>query len=374
MSNSADNPPPHSPHPPVPRMKRQHGFLLALSLLLSACAGQAVRAPSQAPAIAAETGVDVAAVDDTANETAQTALAVPAQAGAAAQVAVVDPAVTAAEPATQTEPPAAAPTTAAEDDFNALYGHPEYDPVADSALPPGVELPSSYDPWEPFNRRMHALNNFIDRTVATPLARLYVKAIPRPMRLGVSNFFNNLGQPVSAINALLQGRPRDAGFSLLRFAVNTTIGGGGLFDPASKLKIPYRDEDFGQTLAVWGWRKSRYIELPIFGPRTVRDIFGMAGDAPLSPLPHIGQEKAQAALRALQLADIRTRLFSIDAMREGVADEYALYRDAWLQRRNYQITSGLRRAQQAEADNLPDYLQEEPDNPTIPIDAIPINP
>lgn len=354
-------------------MNRTHGLLLALSLMLSACAGQSVRAPADvavvgtdAPMVDADSTVHVAPPpqpDEAFVATVQVGEAPTAEAS-----------VDATAPTSQAEPPAAAPTTAAEDDFNALYGNQEYDPVADSTLPPGVELPSSYDPWEPFNRRMHALNNFIDRTVATPLARLYVKVIPRPMRLGVSNFFNNLGQPASAINALLQGRPRDAGFSLLRFAVNTTIGVGGLFDPASKLKVPYRDEDFGQTLAVWGWRKSRYVELPIFGPRTVRDLFGMAGDAPLSPLPHIGQEKAQAALRALQLADIRARLFSVDAMREGVADDYALYRDAWLQRRNYQIMSGLRSAERAEADNLPDYLQEEVDNPTIPVDAIPINP
>ncbi len=355
-------------------MNRTHGLLLALSLMLSACAGQSVRAPVDVPVV----GTDAPMVD--ADSTVHVAPAPQADEALVAAVQVgeaptAEASVDATAPTSQAEPPAAAPTTAAaEDDFNALYGNQEYDPVADSTLPPGVELPSSYDPWEPFNRRMHALNNFIDRTVATPLARLYVKAIPRPMRLGVSNFFNNLGQPASAINALLQGRPRDAGFSLLRFAVNTTIGVGGLFDPASKLKVPYRDEDFGQTLAVWGWRKSRYVELPIFGPRTVRDLFGMAGDAPLSPLPHIGQEKAQAALRALQLADIRARLFSVDAMREGVADDYALYRDAWLQRRNYQIMSGLRSAQRAEADNLPDYLQEEVDNPTIPADAIPINP
>ena len=373
MSNSADNPPPHFPHPPVPRMKRQHGFLLALSLLLSACAGQAVRAPAQAPAIAAETGVDVAAVDDTANETAQTAWAVPAQAGAAAQVAVVDPAVTAAEPATQTEPPAAAPTTAAEDDFNALYGNSEYDPVADPTLPPGVKVAPSYDPWEPYNRRVHALNNFIDRSLATPAARVYMKVVPRPLRLGVSNFFNNLGQPGSAVNALLQGRPKDSAIALLRFSVNFTIGVGGVFDPATRMNIPYRDEDFGQTLAVWGWRQSRYLELPVFGPRTVRDVFGMAGDAPLSPLGHVNDTRTVAGIRGLQLLDIRSRLFSIDSMREGAVDEYALYRDAWLQRRNYQIMSGIP-GKQKRADNLPDYLDEEIENPDVPIDAIPIQP
>lgn len=358
---------------------------LGLALLLSACAGSGVRTPppvsvgdevatlaqpanEETSLAAVDADVDGVAITDAQTIVEEATADTSATANAEA-VAVVDAA--ADTPPQPTD--SSAPQTAAEDDFNALYGNAEYDPVADHTLPPGVELPSSYDPWEPFNRRVHDLNNFIDRNFASPLAKLYVKAIPRPVRLGVSNFFNNLGQPVSTVNALLQGRPKDAGYSLLRFSVNTTLGVGGLFDVASRMKIPYRDEDFGQTLAVWGWRQSRYVELPIFGPRTVRDIVGMVGDAPLSPLPHIGQEKAQTALRTLQLADIRARLFSVDRMREGAADDYALYRDAWLQRRNYQIMSGLP-GNQKQPDNLPDYLDEEIENPDVPIDAIPIQP
>lgn len=358
-------------------------LVLGFALLLSACAGNQVRAPApdmvvDGAATITEAVVDAANPAD-ASDQQQAVVDAPtvATSASASDTAVVE-AVAASEDATAatTPPTSAQPVadlTAAEDDFNALYGNAEYDPVADPTLPPGVEMPSSYDPWEPFNRRVHDFNNFFDRLVATPLAKLYVKAIPRPVRLGVSNFFNNLGQPISTTNALLQGRPKDAGYSLLRFAVNSTLGVGGIFDVASRLKIPYRDEDFGQTLAVWGWRKSRYVELPIFGPRTVRDIFGMVGDVPLSPLRHIGKAKAQVALRTLQLGDIRARLFAVDRMREGAADDYALYRDAWLQRRNYQIMSDLR-DKQLEDDGLPDYLDEEIENPDVPIDAIPITP
>ena len=357
---------------PIPR---HSGLAIVLAMMLSACAGQTVRTPPAEPVAA-----DVAVAE--AEPVAASPTADPTPAADQTAVAIVEtgtgentvaPAV---EADSQTVADAAGdtpPTTAAEDDFNALYGHPEYDPVADPTLPPGVTVAPSYDPWEPFNRRVHALNNFIDRTLATPAARVYMKVVPRPLRLGVSNFFNNLGQPGSAVNALLQGRPKDSAIALLRFSVNFTIGVGGLFDPASRMKIPYRDEDFGQTLAVWGWRQSRYLELPLFGPRTVRDVFGMAGDAPLSPLGHVNDARTVTGIRGLQLLDIRSRLFSIDAMREGAADEYALYRDAWLQRRNYQIMSGLRDAADKQ-DNLPDYLQEEPDNPRIPMDAIPINP
>jgi len=202
------------------------------------------------------------------------------------------------------------------------------------------------------------------------LAKAYVAVAPRPVRLGVSNFFHNLGQPVSALNALLQGKPKQAAQSFGRFVLNSTLGIAGIFDPASDAKLPNRSEDFGQTLGVWGWKQSRYVEVPLFGPRTVRDLFGMVGDAPLAPLRGIEQDKTRVFLQGLQLVDLRTQLLALDGMREGAADDYALLRDSWLQRRNYQIF-GDRQLEQD--DTLPDYLREE-NNPTVPIDAIPVTP
>ena len=264
------------------------------------------------------------------------------------------------------------PRTQAERDFDALYGNgTPYDPVADPTLPEPAVIPGSYDPWERYNRQMHRFNNAVDRTVARPLARAYVEVVPRPIRLGVSNFFNNLGQPVAAVNALLQGKPKQAAQSLGRFALNTTLGIGGIFDPASDATLPNRSEDFGQTLGVWGWERSRYVELPLFGPRTVRDVFGMVGDAPLSPLRQIGDEQTRIPLQGLQLVDVRTQLLSTDSLREGAEDDYALVRDAWTQRRNYQIFGD--RLDEEAGDDLPDYLREE-FNPTVPVDAIPVTP
>jgi phospholipid-binding lipoprotein MlaA len=216
---------------------------------------------------------------------------------------------------------------------------------------------------------MHRFNNGVDRHVAKPLAKAYVAVVPRPMRLGVSNFFNNLSQPVSALNALLQGRPKQAAQSLGRFALNTTLGIGGLFDPASDAHLPNHGEDFGQTLGVWGWKRSRYVELPLFGPRTLRDVLGMAGDAPLAPLPQIEEDKVRVFLQGLQLVDIRTQLFAVDSMREGATDDYTLVRDAWLQRRNYQITGDTERPKQ---DELPDYLRDDTSDPNVPVDAMPM--
>ena len=321
---------------------------------------------------------------DAATPRATTAASLPAPPPPAA-VSVGDPAAPAQAPASATTPvdsaagnPPATPAatrsgdapTQAEQDYNVLYGNgQDYNPVADPTLPPPAELPASFDPWEPLNRRVHRFNNAVDRRIAKPLAQAYVKVVPRPVRLGVGNFFNNLGQPVSALNALLQGKPKVAAQALGRFAINTTLGVGGLFDPATDAHLPNHSEDFGQTLGIWGWKRSRYVELPLFGPRTVRDVFGLIGDAPLSPLRQMDSDQGRIFLRGLQLVDVRTQLFAVDRMREGAADDYTLVRDAWLQRRRYQIYGDR---QQKRDDSLPDYLREDQDNnPTVPADAMP---
>ena len=272
----------------------------------------------------------------------------------------------------QAQPEAAQPTstdasaqTDAEQAFGDIYGAQEF---ADPNLPAAAVLPGTYDPWEGYNRRMHRFNNAVDRRVAKPLARGYVRAVPRPVRLGVSNFFNNLSQPLTMVNSLLQGKPKQAGQAFGRFLLNSTFGVAGLFDPATRANLPQKSEDFGQTLGVWGWKRSRYFELPLFGPRTVRDAFGMAGDAPLSPLRQVEADRIRVPLQGVQLVDVRAQLLSTDSLREGAEDDYALVRDAWSQRRDYQIFGDQRGA---DGEDLPDYLREEEDS-TVPVDAMPV--
>ena len=139
----------------------------------------------------------------------------------------------------------AASSAASDDDFDALYGGTGNTGSA-----------AAYDPWEPFNRKVHKFNNAVDRGIARPLATAYTHVVPRFARTGVSNFFSNLRAPVTITNQLLQGRGADAWDSLGRFLMNSTLGIGGLFDPASKAMVPRRNEDFGQTLGAWGWRRS----------------------------------------------------------------------------------------------------------------------
>lgn len=282
-----------------------------------------------------------------------------------------EPTTPEATPPVEGEPATAPPAderTQAERDFDELYGAEGY---ADPTLPTPATLPTVFDPWERYNRQMHRFNNAVDRTVARPLAKGYVKVVPRPFRLGVSNFFNNLGQPVSAVNALLQGKPKQAGQSLGRFLINSTLGIAGIFDPASDAKLPNRSEDFGQTLGVWGWRRSRFVELPLFGPRTLRDTFGMVGDAPLSPLRQVEEDRIRIPLQGLQLVDVRAQLLATDSFREGAEDDYALVRDAWMQRRDYQIWGD--RTNNTENEGLPEYLRDDT-NPQVPVDAMPVMP
>lgn len=195
------------------------------------------------------------------------------------------------------------------------------------------------DPWERFNRRMHRFNDVVDERVLRPVAVGYDKVLPAPVKSGVSRFFANLGMPVTAVNQLLQGRPRRAASSLGRFVVNTTIGIAGLMDPASHLGMSARDDaDFGQTLAVWGWQDSRYLVLPLLGPRTVRDAVGLVGDERLSPIRRIGDSATAYTVQVLQVVDGRRRLLPLDDARHDAYDEYLLVRDAWWQRRAFQIS------------------------------------
>lgn len=347
---------------------------LLLTAVLAACAGHDVRQRQVVAMVVqgeAETPTATRATPMPAQD-GQGQTHDPTTAADPPQAALITDAAPAAEqdlPSARDAPAQSIPTQA-ELDYDALYGAQDYDPVADPTLPAPAELPSSYDPWETLNRRVHAFNNIVDRRIAKPLAKAYVALVPRPVRLGVGNFFNNLGQPVGAINALLQGKPLQATQALGRFALNSTLGIGGIFDPATDAHLPNRSEDFGQTLGVWGWKQSRYVELPLFGPRTIRDVLGLIGDAPLSPIRQVDSDPTRVFLQGLQLVDVRTQLFAVDSMREGATDEYALFRDAWLQRRKYQIF-GDRKQQD---DSLPEYLREDTGNPSVPADAMPLMP
>lgn len=201
---------------------------------------------------------------------------------------------------------------------------------------------SIFDPWEGFNRKVHAFNNTADRVLLRPLAVGYKNIVPEPFREGISRFFANLGMPVTVVNQVLQGRSGDAARSLGRFAVNTTGGIVGVYDMASHLGIPQLgSEDFGQTLGTWGWCDTRYLVLPLLGPRTMRDAISMVVDQPLSPIAQLQDRGVSGVLQALEIVDARTRLLPIDQFRRDAFDDYLYVRSAWVQRRTHQIEENL---------------------------------
>jgi phospholipid-binding lipoprotein MlaA len=193
------------------------------------------------------------------------------------------------------------------------------------------------DPWERYNRGMYSFNGKVDKYVARPIAVAYDKVVPSVVQHRVTSFFANLREPRTMVNQLLQGRPAGAARTLGRFVVNTTAGIGGMFDPASKLALTPANEDFGQTLAVWGWEDSRYFVAPLQGPGTLRDFAAGFGDKPLNPLGYIDDSGASMAVTVVQLGSMRAAALSLDEMRGLAVDEYAMVRDIWAQRRKAQI-------------------------------------
>lgn len=203
------------------------------------------------------------------------------------------------------------------------------------------------DPWERFNRPMHRFNMTLDRIALRPVAKGYHRITPAPIRSSVSKFYANLQQPLAALNLLLQGEPGPAGSALGRFTINTTIGLAGFFDPASRMDIPYRDADFGQTLGRWGWKNSRYLVMPIFGPGTVRDVSGRLGTTRVSPVSWAAREYG-VGVSVMYGLDARAAALQYDHLLAEAEDDYLLIRDAYTQRRRCQIEDC--------SGDLPDYL------------------
>lgn len=198
---------------------------------------------------------------------------------------------------------------------------------------------ASDDPFEPINRPIFVLNNTLDRFAIRPLARAYDFVMPDPAQRIVSNFYANLYDVTSTLNAALQFRPKGVAQSGGRVLMNTTFGLAGLFDVASSVGIaPYRT-DFGQTLALWGVPEGPYIMLPLFGPRTVRSGAGTLVDTfALSVPPQLDDRSVRNTIWGLELVHWRARFLSTDQLITG--DRYIFVRDAYLQQRSLLVNDG----------------------------------
>lgn len=204
-----------------------------------------------------------------------------------------------------------------------------------------VTPPNPDDPWEGVNRATFAFNETLDRWAIKPVARVYDKLTPSPLRVGVANFFGNLGEVWVGVNNLLQGKPLYAASDLGRFVVNSTMGVVGLIDVAGPMGLAKHHEDFGQTLAVWGVGGGPYVVLPVLGPSTLRDSGGLVLDFSADLLNQVHPEPTRYGLVGLRLVDLRADLLPADKMVDDAAlDKYSYWRSAYLQRRRNQIFDG----------------------------------
>lgn len=198
--------------------------------------------------------------------------------------------------------------------------------------------PPPEDPWEGFNRNVFAFNDVLDRYALRPVARGYHTVTPDPVEDSVGNFFSNLGEVRTVLNSLLQGKGENASRATSRLLINTTAGVGGLFDVATRMDIPQQEEDFGQTLAAWGWSDSRYLVLPFLGPSTLRDTTGLPVNMATYPVTYVDDDTTRISLSVLRMIDERAGLLEQEDLIQG--DRYRFLRDAYLQNRAFKINDG----------------------------------
>ena len=197
------------------------------------------------------------------------------------------------------------------------------------------------DPWQGMNRGIYKFNEAIDRAALKPVAKGYRAITPQWFRTGTKNFFNNLKTPWTMANELLQGKPQLMAQDTCRFVFNSIVGLGGVIDVAGKFELNAHDEDFGQTLAVWGVPSGPYLMLPFLGPSTVRDGAGRVPDYFGSPQRYADIPwEVKTGLSVLEIVQLRETLLSTEDALGQAYDKYGLIRDAWLQRREYQIYDG----------------------------------
>jgi phospholipid-binding lipoprotein MlaA len=196
------------------------------------------------------------------------------------------------------------------------------------------------DPWEAYNRKIHSFNMAFDNAIFRPVAKGYDVVMPDPPQRGVRNFFRNLAYPVTALNLVLQGKFEESLTATGRFLMNSTVGVLGFFDVATKLEIPYYEEDFGQTLAVWGWKDSRYLVMPIFGPYTARDFIGRGFYGYFHPISFAVREYNNYIPLVVDLISLRAELLPFQEELDAANDPYVLVRDVWLQNREFRIYDG----------------------------------
>ncbi|MDA9867051.1 VacJ family lipoprotein [Gammaproteobacteria bacterium] len=194
------------------------------------------------------------------------------------------------------------------------------------------------DPFEDINRITFKFNESLDNNFLKPVALTYSKA-PKPIKKGISNFFDNLEEIETSVNQILQGKPKLAINDFSRFIINSTIGLGGFLDVATKIGLTRHEEEFDQTLALWGVPSGPYIMLPGLGPSTLRDTLARPFSSFLSVTFHMTESDVNLALKGMDALETRERLLEIESLIYG--DRYNFVRDSYVQYMNYEINDGV---------------------------------
>jgi phospholipid-binding lipoprotein MlaA len=210
------------------------------------------------------------------------------------------------------------------------------------------------DPLEPFNRAVFAFNDTVDTAVIKPVAKGYRRVVPGILRTGISNFFSNLEDVWISVNDVLQGKFQQGVDDFGRVLFNSTFGIAGIFDFASELGFQKHNEDFGQTLGWWGVGSGAYLVLPILGPSTIRDGFGLLLDTQADLVFYIDGVPVHNSLYGTRAIGNRANLLDASSVIDQAAlDKYAFVRDAWLQRRRNLVYDGEPPREREEPDDEP---------------------
>ena len=195
------------------------------------------------------------------------------------------------------------------------------------------------DPYEKSNRKVFEFNNKIDKLFLRPVTDFYDRATPEFAQTSITNFFANLDDIRISINNLLQGNVVESMSDITRFFINSIFGLGGFFDVATEMGLEKHSEDFGQTLGKWGAKPGPYLMLPFLGPSTTRDAFTFVGDTALAPTLSLDENTARVGLISLDLINTYSAFTGIADIESK--DQYAFLRDAYLERRKYEVNDGL---------------------------------
>ncbi len=207
-----------------------------------------------------------------------------------------------------------------------------------SLAPAMSQAASEDDPWEGFNRTIFRFNDTLDVYALKPLAKGYQAITPQFLEDGVHNVFGNIGDVGNLANNVLQGKLHDAGVDTGRVIFNTTFGLLGFFDVAKHMGLQKSDEDFGQTLGVWGLNSGPYLVIPFLGPSTVRDAAGRVPDSFLTPYPYMDHVATRNVTMAVRAIDTRASLLPAERLVSG--DKYIFIRNAYLQSREFKVRDG----------------------------------